>query len=78
MRFGCISVLRVGQFSRELCSVICGARVLGHNQHRSSLNVCYDQEMETETRIALASAKAMARRMLGDEKGCREYEVRIR
>jgi len=32
-------------------------------------------EMETETRIALASAKAMARRMLGDEKGCREYEA---
>ena len=33
------------------------------------------QEMEVETRIALAAAKAMARRMLGDEKGAREYEV---
>merc|ERR1711865_1265824 len=32
-------------------------------------------EMETETRIALASAKAMARRMLGDDSGCHEYEA---
>lgn len=31
--------------------------------------------MEAETRIALAQSKAMARRMLGDEKGAMEYEV---
>merc|ERR1712196_217696 len=30
--------------------------------------------MEAETRIALAQSKAMARRMLGDEKGAMEYE----
>jgi len=33
------------------------------------------QDMQKETRVALAAAKATARRMLGDDKGCREYQV---